>query len=498
MVLDVEDMREDLRILSSGFDAGAGAGLSGEGEGEGEGAREGGVHKVLRQKETQSKGVRPGDRSGKEMVQDMCGRVMQLVQTVAAKVPGGEAAVERAMALGSDLRGGGEKTDHTGASLDTMVLTARKCPFSPLMSVSHFAFRISHSILSPYRDVRSRKRRSPPLHSHSHPYTHTPIHLQYDNHIGTSSQLDDALQGLNPLVVNAKAMFGKGAAGAGTDVDTDSGRYGGYAAEAMAEVEQQARDLIGDHLQAMQQSMPPSDSVSSADVELSSASSASSSFGRVLGDMVSTPPIDYASAVRGGEVFLGEDVGYARVRPTTSPSFVSGIGYGSRLRFATQLSKLGKEPMVVLSTAAVRVGGCYAMPGSAGQMTIVLSQKVIVDSVEIVHAPDDAALPWATTSALKGFSVKGWKSRPGEGGRKVQTALDMGDFEFSPSADISSTDRSADRAIIDKEVSQSFVIAGRTRLPVSAVTISFDSNNGHPDYTCMYRVRVHGTPQSAD
>jgi hypothetical protein len=294
------------------------------------------------------------------------------------------------------------------------------------------------------------------------------------------------LQGLNPLVASAKAV---------SDTGSGTGKYGGYAAEAMADVTLQAREIVRDHFEAVRRSTLQFTQEQPATSTEGVYAPSTMSFGHVLGDMVSasTPLIDYASAVRGGDVFLGEDVGYARVRPTTSSPFVSRLGYGSRLRFATQLSKLGKEPMVVLSTAPVRVGGCYAMPGHTGQMTIVLSQKVVVDSVEIVHVPDDAALPWATTSAMRDFSIKGWKHPPREGERKVQTALNMGEFEFAPSADIS-----ADRASIDKEVSQSFVIPERTRLPVSAVTISFDSNHGNLDYTCVYRVRVHGTPQPAD
>jgi SUN domain-containing protein 1/2 len=276
--------------------------------------------------------------------------------------------------------------------------------------------------------------------------------------------------------------------------DTDKGKYGGYAAEAMADVTLQAREIMRDHLEAVQRSAQQSTQQQSM-IPTDGASASTLSFGHVLGDMASasTPLIDFASAVRGGDVFRGEDVGYARMRPTTSTPFVSGLGYGSRLRFASQLSKLGREPMVVLSTAPVRVGGCYAMPGHTGQITIVLSQKVVVDSVEIVHVPHDAALPWATTSAMRGLSIKGWKHPPREGERKVQTALNMGEFEFAPSADIS-----ANRASIDEGVSQSFAISERTRLPVSAVTISFDSNHGNLDYTCVYRVRVHGTPQSAD
>jgi hypothetical protein len=150
MVLDVEDMQEDLRILSSGFDAGAGAGaragagagagggMSGKSEGEGRAYGEG---EGVLPKEAPSKGVRPGDRSGKEMVQDMCDRVKQLMQTVAAKVPGGEAVVEKALALGSGV-GGGEKT------LNIMELAARKCVFL-------FTHHNSNSILCPYRDVCS-------------------------------------------------------------------------------------------------------------------------------------------------------------------------------------------------------------------------------------------------------------------------------------------------------------------------------------------------------
>lgn len=41
---------------------------------------------------------------------------------------------------------------------------------------------------------------------------------------------------------------------------------------------------------------------------------------------------------------------------------------------------------------------------------------------------------------------------------------------------------------------QNFVVKSAVERPVRIVTLKVLSNSGNPDYTCLYRFRVHGAP----
>ena len=117
-------------------------------------------------------------------------------------------------------------------------------------------------------------------------------------------------------------------------------------------------------------------------------------------------------------------------------------------------------------------GRCFAFRGSEGKLTVRLSRPVRPThfSVEHLHAAlCDPARNANCSSAPQQMEVVG---RSGDG-----DLVEFGSFSYAASSDAPTVQTFAAASLGER---------------VDAVTLRVKSNHGHPDYTCLYRFRVHG------
>ncbi|CAD6244097.1 GSCOCG00013244001-RA-CDS [Cotesia congregata] len=114
-------------------------------------------------------------------------------------------------------------------------------------------------------------------------------------------------------------------------------------------------------------------------------------------------------------------------------------------------------------------GECWAFRGSHGNVEIELARTALVSSVTLEHIPITASLTGTINSAPKEFRVLG-KFR--------DKYLILGSFQYNyngPSSQIFQITKS-----------------DRTKIPLNLIMLQILSNWGNPEYTCIYRLRVHG------
>ncbi|KAM7120966.1 SUN domain-containing protein 3 isoform 2-T2 [Molossus nigricans] len=121
----------------------------------------------------------------------------------------------------------------------------------------------------------------------------------------------------------------------------------------------------------------------------------------------------------------------------------------------------------------VHPGKCWAFPGSQGHALIKLAGRIIPTAVTMEHISEKVSPSGSISSAPKEFSVHGISSEcEGE-----ETSL--GQFVYNKTGDTVQTFE------LQREVSE----------PILCVKLKILSNWGHPKYTCLYRFRVHGSPE---
>ncbi|XP_065898946.1 sun domain-containing protein 1-like isoform X2 [Dysidea avara] len=114
-------------------------------------------------------------------------------------------------------------------------------------------------------------------------------------------------------------------------------------------------------------------------------------------------------------------------------------------------------------------GQCWAFPGQEGYVTIKLADNILISEVAIEHIPR-ALSPYDDDifSAPKDFSVQVSPSLSEEW-------TSVGDFVFT-----------------GEESVQLFSIQNPPEHFVRYIKFEFHSNHGRKEFTCVYRVRVHG------
>ncbi|NWX52950.1 SUN2 protein, partial [Steatornis caripensis] len=128
-----------------------------------------------------------------------------------------------------------------------------------------------------------------------------------------------------------------------------------------------------------------------------------------------------------------------------------------------------QSPRVILQPD-VNPGNCWAFRGSQGFAVIRLSAIIRPTAVTLEHIPK-ALSPQATIpSAPKAFAVYGLKEEREEEG------LLLGQFTYNH----------------DGDPIQTFYLEGDGVGTYQLVELRVLSNWGHPEYTCIYRFRVHG------
>uniref|UniRef100_A0A8C3KUZ6 Sad1 and UNC84 domain containing 2 n=1 Tax=Calidris pygmaea TaxID=425635 RepID=A0A8C3KUZ6_9CHAR len=128
-----------------------------------------------------------------------------------------------------------------------------------------------------------------------------------------------------------------------------------------------------------------------------------------------------------------------------------------------------QSPRVILQPD-VNPGNCWAFRGSLGFVIIRLSSIIRPTAVTLEHIPKALSPQGTIPSAPKDFAVYGLKDEGEEEG------VLLGQFTYNH----------------DGDPIQTFYLEGDAVGTYQLVELRVLSNWGHPEYTCIYRFRVHG------
>lgn len=190
-----------------------------------------------------------------------------------------------------------------------------------------------------------------------------------------------------------------------------------------------------------------------------------------------------------------------------------------------QNSATAAPPEMVLHPM-ILPGACWPMQGRYGHLVLELAYPVQIDAISIEHAPASlfAQEETRTTSAApKEIKVYGYPACSSNGDRsdqachgyKSKNRILLTTIEYDVSAggiqtfstDTSKNKQKNDTPMLDEDAAASSSCSAETtgscsaaaflnqsEEPVAfgAVDLEIMDNWGHPDYTCIYRVRVHG------
>eukprot|EP01039_Chlorochromonas_danica_P000040 gene40-43_t len=115
-------------------------------------------------------------------------------------------------------------------------------------------------------------------------------------------------------------------------------------------------------------------------------------------------------------------------------------------------------------------GACWPMAGSTGNLTIHLVHPVVLTGVSVEHIAKEIAADWRT--APQEFSL--YVSSSEVKSLEMVHVLD-GRFDWAGNTSTSQ-----------------FIPLPQPVSRTSLVTLAIKSNYGHPDYTCLYKLRLHG------
>ncbi|KAA8496689.1 SUN domain-containing protein 3 [Porphyridium purpureum] len=191
--------------------------------------------------------------------------------------------------------------------------------------------------------------------------------------------------------------------------------------------------------------------------------------------------------------------------PSYQEQLVKYVANRAASLFSARGSRAPKRPTVALQPD-ISPGNCWAFSGTHGSMTVHLARPVVITSVAIEHTPWSAS--WAHSSAPREFSVSAYMcSDSRDGAPHVSSrVVDLGRFEFrvgagskhmqvfsvDPSAMLASRDDATTEPSLASEASTSGHASSRAASHACMVRLDVLSNHGNPDYTCLYRFRVHG------
>lgn len=193
----------------------------------------------------------------------------------------------------------------------------------------------------------------------------------------------------------------------------------------------------------------------------------------------STNKVDYALFSGGGRV-----VGHSALSPLVARA-------EGPLTHALKSIRGGVHPRAdewVLSGGANFAGECLALRGDKGFVDVRLREAVVVNAVTVEHVHADVA--YDLSSAPKQFAVSGW-NRTREpppvavGTKRSNKEPRSHDFGGPLRYELGGELRGA---------TQTFSFDEKNAKAVDHVRFTVLSNYGNLEYTCLYRLRVHGTP----
>uniref|UniRef100_A0A8C9BGK2 Sad1 and UNC84 domain containing 5 n=1 Tax=Phocoena sinus TaxID=42100 RepID=A0A8C9BGK2_PHOSS len=127
------------------------------------------------------------------------------------------------------------------------------------------------------------------------------------------------------------------------------------------------------------------------------------------------------------------------------------------------------QPPDVILEPNMTPGNCWAFSGDRGQVTIQLAQKVYLSNLTLQHIPKTISLSGSLDTAPKDFIIYGMEVSP-------KKEVFLGAFQFQP-----------------ENIIQMFQLQNHPPRTFGAVKVKISSNWGNPRFTCLYRVRVHGS-----
>ncbi|XP_051797006.1 SUN domain-containing protein 1 isoform X10 [Acanthochromis polyacanthus] len=140
--------------------------------------------------------------------------------------------------------------------------------------------------------------------------------------------------------------------------------------------------------------------------------------------------------------------------------------------FGLPLWYFSQSPRVVIQPD-VYPGNCWAFKGSQGYLVIRLSLRILPTSFCVEHIPKTLSPTGNITSAPRNFTVYGLDDEYQEEGKL------LGHYTYQE----------------DGESLQTFPVQEQNDKVFQIIEVRVLSNWGHPEYTCMYRFRVHGEPR---
>lgn len=141
------------------------------------------------------------------------------------------------------------------------------------------------------------------------------------------------------------------------------------------------------------------------------------------------------------------------------------------------LWRSSNTPRVVIQPGVVP-GECWCFQGAEGRLAIHLSARIIPTAFSYEHIPVELSRDGHIKSAPARFDVFGLRSE-----QDTEPEL-LGQYHYS---------------LERREPLQRFPVQNLETAQHSFENIELvvKSNHGHAEYTCLYRFRVHGTPNPA-
>ncbi|KAJ6669473.1 hypothetical protein lerEdw1_000021 [Lerista edwardsae] len=160
---------------------------------------------------------------------------------------------------------------------------------------------------------------------------------------------------------------------------------------------------------------------------------------------------------------IGATIDEDRTSKTFNPEYVKECWFGSFFMSSA------KPPDTILQPD-VYPGNCWAFEGSEGQVVVKLPEKVQPTAVTVQHISKVVSPSGGVTSALKDFLVYGIEDDVNK------EEILLGSFTYDT----------------EKEAIQTFQVKNEQSQSFMYIKFHVKSNWGNPEFTCIYRVRVHG------
>ncbi|CAK9826895.1 Klaroid protein [Anthophora retusa] len=138
--------------------------------------------------------------------------------------------------------------------------------------------------------------------------------------------------------------------------------------------------------------------------------------------------------------------------------------------FGIPICQQQNVPQAIIQTG-VLPGECWAFKGTSGSVVIQLLGFVYVSGVSLEHIPQSISPTGETSTAPKDFSILG-----------LTSVDDVNPFFFGEFT-YDNTGSSV----------QYFEVQKKSKKPYEIIELKIHSNSGNHDYTCVYRIRIHGT-----